>query len=282
MSRNPPFLLAVAGGSASGKKAVCNIIVERLAKKHRRLSRKVAIVSLTDFYRQLTPEEMQLAQDGEFNFDHPDAFDWALLESFLDDIMHGRATAKPIFDYQHKKRLNMEPFPQADIVLLEGILVLYQKSIYERMSMKVFVDLDSDVRLSRTVTRDTLGTNNRQVKHIDTVLNQWIKWVKPAFEDFILPCKKVADIIIPRGPENIAAIQLLTQHIDDLISAGGSSDAQSPIVSIQKSPALSATGQAMQALNLDEKPASSPRLAPSSVAIDVHREHGRVYNSTPN
>ncbi|KAI9143915.1 uridine kinase family-domain-containing protein [Paraphysoderma sedebokerense] len=237
----PTFFIGVAGGSASGKTEVCNYIMEKLKQKHKHLNRKVAMIQLTDFYRVLTPEEQKLAQEGEFNFDHPDAFDWKLLEQVLQDILHGKRTTIPKFDYISKVRL---PEPgliidfHPDVVLVEGILVLYKKRIREILSMKIFVDVDPDARLSRTVMRDTTGENGRQVKSLEFVLNQWIKFVKPAFEDFILPSKKTADVIIPRGHGNEIALSLLVQHIDDLLLANSTvspSSLQPPTFSVKTS-----------------------------------------------
>ncbi|KNE68294.1 hypothetical protein AMAG_12961 [Allomyces macrogynus ATCC 38327] len=214
---NFPFIIGVAGGSASGKKEVCAYITESLSEKHPRLHRRMATVSLSDFYRPLTADEVELANEGNFNFDHPDAFDWKLLEAFLNDVVAHRQTQVPKFDLVERKRIGYEPFPPTDIILLEGILVLYKRKIRDLQSMHLFVDLDSDARLAATVHRDTVGGNGRQVKPLETILNQWIRFVKPAFEDFVLPTKKHADIIIPRGASNRIALTILLQHIDDLL-----------------------------------------------------------------
>ncbi|KNE69590.1 hypothetical protein AMAG_14146 [Allomyces macrogynus ATCC 38327] len=214
---NFPFIIGVAGGSASGKKEVCAYITESLSEKHPRLHRRMATVSLSDFYRPLTADEVELANEGNFNFDHPDAFDWKLLEAFLNDVVAHRPTQVPKFDLVERKRTGYEPFPPTDFILLEGILVLYKRKIRDLQSMHLFVDLDSDARLAATVHRDTVGGNGRQVKPLETILNQWIRFVKPAFEDFVLPTKKHADVIIPRGASNRVALTILLQHIDDLL-----------------------------------------------------------------
>ena len=105
----------------------------------------------------------------------------------------------------------------SDVILFEGILVLYNKEIRNMMDMKIFVDTDSDTRLARRVLRDTL----EHKREIDSVLNTYTRYVKPAFEDFTLPTKKYADVIIPRGASNTVALQLITQHITDILESGG-------------------------------------------------------------
>lgn len=101
----------------------------------------------------------------------------------------------------------------ADVVLFEGILAFYFPQVRNLFHMKLFVDTDPDTRLARRVMRDVEGRN----RDLDTVLTQYMKFVKPAFEEFCLPTKKFADVIIPRGADNTVAISLIVQHIADLL-----------------------------------------------------------------
>jgi len=219
----PPFIIGVAGGSASGKKEVCNYIVEKLRHNHRSLTRKVAIISLTSFYRELNEQEREQAKAGQSNLDHPDAFDWPLLEQVLQNLLSGRVALIPKFDYKQKIRLP-EPSQvidsKPDVVLIEGILILYSKRIRENLCMRLFVDVDADVRLSNTVLRDTTGKGERETHSLEFVLNQWVTFVKPSFEDFILPSKKTADVIIPRGIHNEIALNLIVQLVEEILLSG--------------------------------------------------------------
>merc|ERR1711876_42551 len=101
----------------------------------------------------------------------------------------------------------------SDVVLLEGILVFYHKEVRDMFDMKLFVDTDADARLSRRVLRD-IEHRGRDLEH---VLHQYTTLVKPAFEEFCLPTKKYADVIVPRGAENVVAIDLIKQHIQEII-----------------------------------------------------------------
>merc|ERR1712061_504587 len=112
-----------------------------------------------------------------------------------------------------------EIFP-SDVVLLEGILVFYHKDVMDLFDMKLFVDTDADTRLARRVLRD-IEDRGRDLEHI---LQQYTNLVKPAFEEFCLPTKKFADVIIPRGADNTVAITLVAQHITDIIWAKNSSN----------------------------------------------------------
>ncbi|KAI9185121.1 hypothetical protein LWI28_004362 [Acer negundo] len=198
-----PFVIGVAGGAASGKTTVCDMIIQQLHDQ------RVVLVNQDSFYHNLTEEE--LARVHEYNFDHPDAFDTDQLLSSMEKLRHGKAVDISNYDFKSYKN-NVFPARRvnpSDVILLEGILIFHDPRVRELMNMKIFVDTDADVRLARRIRRDTVEKG----RDIGTVLDQYSKFVKPAFDDFILPTKKYADIIIPRGGDNHVAIDLIVQHI---------------------------------------------------------------------
>ncbi|XP_065209559.1 uridine-cytidine kinase isoform X2 [Planococcus citri] len=211
-----PFLIGVAGGTASGKSTVCKRIMERLGQAvmdHK--ERQVVCISQDSFYRELNPAERSRALKGQFNFDHPDAFNEDLMYETLKKILDGEICTIPVYDYKTNsfKDQQIVIYP-ADVVLFEGILVFYFPSVRELFHMKLFVDMDSDMRLADRVTKDIMERG----RDLDQVLNQYMTFVKPAFEEFCLPTKKFADIIIPRGADNAVAIDLIVQHIRDFLN----------------------------------------------------------------
>ncbi|KAI1904751.1 hypothetical protein AGOR_G00008920 [Albula goreensis] len=213
--RHRPFLIGVSGGTASGKSTVCAKIMELLGQNkvdHRQ--RKVVIVSQDSFYRVLTAEQKAKALKGQYNFDHPDAFDNELMYKTLKDIVEGKVVEVPTYDFVTHSRLQdrITVYP-ADVVLFEGILVFYTQDVRDMFHMKLFVDTDSDVRLSRRVLRDM-----KRGRDLEQILSQYTTFVKPAFEEFCLPTKKYADVIIPRGVDNMVAINLIVQHIQDILN----------------------------------------------------------------
>ncbi|XP_078074230.1 uridine-cytidine kinase 2-like isoform X2 [Mustelus asterias] len=213
-----PFVIGVGGGTASGKSSVCAKIVQLLGQNeidHHK--RQVVIVSQDSFYRVLTAEQKGKAMKGQFNFDHPDAFDNELILNTLRDIIEGKTVEIPVYDFvSHSRKPETVTVYPADVVLFEGILAFYVQEIRDMFQMKLFVDTDADTRLSRRVLRDI---SERQ-RDLEQVLTQYITFVKPAFEEFCLPTKKYADVIIPRGAENLVAINLIVQHIQDLLNGG--------------------------------------------------------------
>ncbi|KAG8384887.1 hypothetical protein BUALT_Bualt04G0165000 [Buddleja alternifolia] len=197
-----PFIIGVAGGTASGKTTVCNMIISQLHDQ------RVVLVNQDAFYRSMNDERLEKVH--EYNFDHPDAFDTELLLSCMETLRHGRAVTIPNYDF--KSHRSVEPgrvVNPSDVIILEGILVLHDSRVRDLMNMKIFVDTDSDVRLARRIQRDTVERG----RNVENVLDQYAKFVKPSFEEFILPSKKHADVIIPRGADNDVAIDLIVQHI---------------------------------------------------------------------
>jgi len=226
-NRKSPFMIGVAGGTASGKSTVCERLMEGLGQHQVSVEEKQVVhLSQDSFYRELTPHEISLANKGMFNFDHPDAFDNTLMESCMKDILEGRQTQIPVYDFKTNSRSPGEftTIYPSDVVLVEGILVFYYPNMRGMFNMKLFVDTDADTRLARRVLRD-IEERGRDLEH---VLHQYTTLVKPAFEEFCIPTKKYADVIIPRGAENTVAIDLIKQHIQDIIwrSNGSSTSKQ--------------------------------------------------------
>nr|GMC95323.1 uridine kinase-like protein 1, chloroplastic [Ipomoea batatas] len=232
-----PFVIGVSGGTASGKTTVCDMIIQQL-HDHR-----VVLVNQDSFYRGLNSEELKRVH--EYNFDHPgivaifsDAFDTEQLLECVGKLKAGQSVQVPIYDFKTHQRCS-DSFRQAgvigqgktrsvhkkllivnasDVIILEGILVFHDSRVRNLMNMKIFVDTDADVRLARRIRRDTVerGRDLNSVLEQESLvllIMQYAKFVKPAFDDFVLPSKKYADVIIPRGGDNHVAIDLIVQHI---------------------------------------------------------------------
>ncbi|XP_074702721.1 uridine-cytidine kinase 1 isoform X1 [Strix aluco] len=203
-----PFLIGVSGGTASGKSTVCEKIMELLGQNEvERRQRKVLILSQDSFYKVLTAEQKAKALKGQYNFDHPDAFDNDLMHTTLKNIVEGKTVEVPTYDFvTHSRLAETTVVYPADVVLFEGILVFYNQDIRDMFHLRLFVDTDSDVRLSRRVLRDM-----KRGRDLEQILTQYTTFVKPAFEEFCLPTKKYADVIIPRGVDNMGKRELGSQ-----------------------------------------------------------------------
>mmetsp|Transcript_88471 Transcript_88471/g.245720 ORF Transcript_88471/g.245720 Transcript_88471/m.245720 type:complete len:474 (+) Transcript_88471:68-1489(+) len=203
-----PFIIAIAGGTASGKTTVCQRITQALGDQ------SVVLLSLDEFYRDLTPEES--ANIAEINFDEPAAFDIKTVATCLDALRRCESVEVPIYDFVTSKRkadVTRHVTP-ADVVVIEGILALHVPEILDRCNMRIFVDTDDDVRLARRIRRDTVERG----RDVEGVLSQYTRFVKPAFEKYVLPSKQHADVIIPWMNDNTVAVNLITEHIRSKLS----------------------------------------------------------------
>ncbi|PAV77894.1 hypothetical protein WR25_13989 [Diploscapter pachys] len=207
-----PFFIGVAGGTASGKSLVTKKIIDRLETTAGK-RKQVISIHLDSFYKELNEESLRKAEAGEYDFDHPEAFDFDYLIKTLEKLDAGHSVQIPKYDPGLYARSGLITIQPADVIIVEGILVFYDDRIRDKFGMKLFVDTDADIRLARRVRRD-VGQHNRP---LSLVLQQYTRNVKPAFEEFCQPTKKWADVIIPRGGENDVAIDLLVQHIQDLL-----------------------------------------------------------------
>ena len=212
------FLIGVAGGTSSGKTSVCEAIVKKVKESDKfGETSRIVTISQESFYRELTPEEHEKADNGLFNFDHPDAIDFDLMLSSLSNIKEGIPTEIPAYDLKKQARVRdsylvIEP---SNVVLLEGILVFYRKEILNMFDMKLYVDDDADTRLSKRIQIE-MEDRGRSLDH---VLHQYTHLVKPSFQEFCVPTKKYADVIIPRGAENDIAITVISQRIIDVLES---------------------------------------------------------------
>ncbi|KAM9316308.1 uridine-cytidine kinase-like 1 [Gastrophryne carolinensis] len=198
------FVIGLCGGSASGKTTVANKIIEALDVPW------VVLLSMDSFYKILSKEDQEQAARNEYNFDHPDAFDFELLVNVLRKLKKGKSVKVPVYDFTtHSRRKEWKIVYGANVIIFEGILSFANKELLKLLDMKVFVDTDSDIRLVRRLKRDI----TERGRDIVGVIKQYNKFVKPAFEQYIEPTMQVADIVVPRGGENFVALDLIVQHV---------------------------------------------------------------------
>lgn len=213
--KKKPFFIGVSGGTASGKTTVCKTVIDQIKEDPSINETNVATLYQDLFYKDLSESNIALANKGKFNFDHPNAIDFELFYDTIRQLMAGVESVKvPVYSYKQHKRVGTTEFKNADVIIVEGILIFYDVRVRDIFELKIFVDCDADTRLARRVERDIMHRG----RTIETVLTQYTEFVKPAFEDFCLPTKKYVDIILPRGKENIVAINLISQHVHDLLS----------------------------------------------------------------
>ncbi len=195
---SPCLVVGIAGGTASGKTTVARKIHEALSPS------AVAFIDQDSYYRDL--KELSLEERREVNFDHPDAFDTDLLVAHVKQLKAGQPIAKPVYNFvtstREERTVTVNP---ADIILIEGIMVLHLEAIREQLALKIFVETEDDVRIIRRLTRDI----KERGRDFDHVVHQYFKHVRPMHMGFVDPSKRHADIIVPHGGNNDTAIDML-------------------------------------------------------------------------
>ncbi|MBT9057620.1 uridine kinase [Lactobacillus delbrueckii subsp. bulgaricus] len=199
MAKQKPLVIGIAGGSGSGKTTVSKEISKRLPAD------RVLILTEDAYYNDNSALSMD--ERKKINYDHPNAYDTDLLIEQLQDLLDGKAIEMPTYNFnilsRAKDTIHVEP---ADIIILEGILVLATEELREFMDIKLFVDADDDIRFIRRLQRDT----QERGRSIDWIISQYLATVKPSYNQFVEPSKKYADIIIPQGGENQVAIDMVS------------------------------------------------------------------------
>jgi uridine kinase len=196
-------IIGVAGETGSGKTTVARKLLERFED-----TRNVLLLAQDSYYKDQA--HLSLEDRQQINYDHPLAFDNDLLIEHLDGLRRGEAIQQPVYSFVSHTRLKESiPLKPAQIILLEGILVLEDARLRERMDIKVYVDTDADERFIRRLSRDIMERG----RSVDSVIEQYLTSVRPMHLQFVEPTKRYADVIIPQGGTNEVAIGLLSARI---------------------------------------------------------------------
>jgi len=201
------ILIGVAGGTGSGKTSMAKNIVRDSDP------REVVIIEQDSFYHDLS--HIPLEARGRHNFDHPDAYDFVQLKADMRRLLSGEPGRIPVYDYKtHTRRTDefLEVKGQK-IIVLEGIMVLYDQELRDMMDIKVYIETAPDIRFIRRLKRDI----HQRGRSVDSVINQYLETVRPMHEQFIEPTKHFADVIIPEGGHNTVAIDLFRTKVRSLL-----------------------------------------------------------------
>jgi uridine kinase len=201
------IVIGVAGGTGSGKTSFARAVAARVGTE------KVALLSQDAYYHD--PSHLTLPERALINYDHPRAYDGELLVSHLDALKRGEPVPKLGYEFVSHARLvldgYLEPRP---ILLLEGILILEDQRLRDRLDIKIFIDTDADVRLLRRLRRDILDRG----RTLESVTRQYLETVRPMHLEFTEPSKRYADLIVPQGAENRVALDLVVARIQELLA----------------------------------------------------------------
>ena len=201
------IVLGIAGGSGSGKTTLTKNLIERFRDD-------ITVLSHDNYYRPY--DEIPIEERKKLNYDHPDAFETEMLIDHLRQLREGKTIQCPVYEYSTYSRLEeTTSITPTKVILVEGILIFENKELCSLMDIKIFVDTDADVRLTRRIKRDVAMRGSS----IESVLDQYLGTGKPMHEQFVEPSKKNADLVVLEGGKNLVALEMIIdriqRHIDN-------------------------------------------------------------------
>lgn len=204
--KKSPLVIAIAGGSGSGKTTVAQAILDRVGRD------RIAYLPHDAYYKDLS--NLPINQRQEVNFDHPNSLESNLMVQHIKDLKKWQAVNLPIYDFKHHTRTDeVKRVEPQNVILVEGILIYVEKELRELFDVKIFVDTDADLRFIRRLQRDI----SERGRTTESVINQYLNTVRPMHLDFVEPSKRYADIIIPEGGFNLVALDMVISRIQELV-----------------------------------------------------------------
>ncbi len=206
MSHVDSLVIGIAGGSGSGKTTVAQEILQRVGPE------RIAFLQHDSYYKDLSG--LPPAQKAEVNFDHPNSLETGLLIQHIASLRDGKPVEVPIYDFStHSRTSQTFTVQPRGVILVEGILIFTEAALRDMFDIKIFVDTDSDIRFIRRLERD-LAERGRTT---ESVIKQYQATVRPMHLEFVEPSKRYADIIIPEGGHNTAALDMVVARIEALL-----------------------------------------------------------------
>jgi uridine kinase len=204
-AERPPFLIGVAGGTCAGKTVICERLAERAG------ANQLALIRIDSY--QVDHSDQSWDERVATNYDHPDAYDWELLNDHLGRLVAGETVQAPTYDFAvHNRSDIVREIRPAPVIVVEGILVLHDRELRERFDLKVYVDADADLRFIRRLKRDVAERG----RTVEGIIEQYLTSVRPGHEQFIEPSRRHADVIFPCGAFNEPALDLLLARVHEL------------------------------------------------------------------
>ena len=212
-----PVIIGVAGGTGSGKTTIVRSLVEALG------GGDVALIEHDSYYRD--HPSLALAERQGLNYDHPNALETDLLVAHLQALAVGQPIEVPVYDFgSHSRRTETRRVEPRRVVIVEGILIFADPALRALLDLRIFVQTDDDVRFIRRLLRDVAERG----RTVESIVEQYLKTVKPMHLEFVEPSMRYADLIVPEGGANRIAIDVLVAKIDSLIAGGGSLPPRGP------------------------------------------------------
>ncbi|MBQ0081155.1 MAG: uridine kinase [Alistipes sp.] len=199
-------IIGVAGGTGSGKST--------LVKKLQEAFKDDDVATICHDYYYKAHNDLSYEERTKLNYDHPAAFDTQMMVEHIKALKSGVPINCPVYSFKdHNRTEETIMIKPSRVIIIDGILIYENKELRDLMDIKVYVDTDADVRLSRRILRDVKDRG----RTMESVINQYLSTVKPMHEEFVEPSKKYADVIIPEGGFNSVAVRMLIHDIESIV-----------------------------------------------------------------
>ena len=200
------FLIGIAGGSGSGKTTFARKIVARVPESR---GDRVAILHLDSYYLETPPFQHRI--HGEPNFDHPDAFDWKLLQEHLSQLKQGLKVEIPVYDFKTSLRTTESvSIGPCNSIIFEGIYALWDPRVRALLDLKIYLHVEADIRFIRRLHRDV----RERGRSLDGIIRQYYDTVRPMHHEFLEPTRQYADLVV--GEETDIAAEVVAARVNEI------------------------------------------------------------------
>ena len=199
------IFIGIAGGTGSGKTTLTQHLKEHF-KEH------VTVIKHDNYYKARNNQTLE--ERSKVNYDHPNAFDTDLLIAHLHALKEGKTIYCPLYSFkEHNRTDETIEITSTKVIIVEGILIFENPELRDFFDIKIFVDTDADTRILRRVLRDV----KERGRSLESIVEQYLTTVKPMHEQYVEPSRKYADIIVLEGGENLVALKMIIQCIQNHI-----------------------------------------------------------------
>lgn len=208
-----PYVVGVTGGSGSGKTTFVRQLRERLGAR-------VTVFSQDDYY---LPQDRQARDErGVHNFDLPTSIDSATMAAEVARVINGGTVEREEYLFETVYRegasasqarteprvLTLSPAP---VIVVEGLFVMHEEVLRSLMDFTVFVDASDVAKLTRRIQRDRVERD----LPLGDVLYRYEAHVLPAYEAYVKPHRRRADVIVNNGRAGFAAgLDMLAAYLE--------------------------------------------------------------------
>lgn len=206
-TKKTPLVIAIAGGTGSGKTTVSEKVLERVGIE------RVTYLQHDSYYKDLS--DLPPLQRASINFDHPSSLETDLMVKHLRALKQWKTVEVPIYDFKtHTRTAETHTTKPHQVIIVEGILIFSEPKLRSLFDIRLFVDTDADIRFIRRLQRDI----TERGRTADSVIRQYLNTVRPMHREFVEPSKRYADVIIPEGGFNAVALDMVTSRIESMLA----------------------------------------------------------------